>query len=350
MKSKLILHPTGTMNQEDWLRFRDRGVGASDVGTILGLNPYKCSGQLFREKVEGAPFNLENLAQFMGKYQEPYIADLWQYWDPYNPGDGQMIENYRNKKIVRKCRRVNAYVQNPDYPWLFVSLDRVICKNAEVSGGRTVIIDGGGVLELKTIAGYEAKKWEGGTPPAYVVQVQTQQLVTEMFYGEMAIMEDGRAFDVLPFEYNPGICETIIKKTREFWDKVEEGRKIYNRLYNARLNFNYAEADRLEQELTNVEPPPEGTEAWAKYLKERYKIAEPGEMKGTDDLLEKAQRHKQLTKEIEKLEAEKLKAENEIKNAIRDGATKLDFATHGHISWKPDARGARPFRNNLKTA
>lgn len=346
MKSKLLLHPTGNMTQEQWLRFRDRGLGASDVGTVLGLNPYKCSGQLFREKVEGAPFNLENLAQFMGKYQEPYIADLWQYWDPNNPGDGQMMDNYRNKKIVRKCRRVNAYVQNPDYPWLFVSLDRVICRAKTPIVGET----DGGVLELKTIAGYEAKKWEGGTPPAYVVQVQTQELVSEMYYGEMAILEDGRAFDVLPFEYNPGICETIVKKTREFWDRVEEGRKIYNRLYDARLNYNNALADRLEQELTAIEPPPDGSDAWAKYLKERYKIAEPGVMKGTDDLLVKAEKHKYLTREIEKLEEEKNKVENELKSAIRDGATKIDFATHGHISWKPDARGARPFRNNLKTA
>lgn len=327
------------MSQDDWLRYRTRGIGASEVGTILGLNPYKCSAQLFYEKVgEMSTNNVENIAMFLGKEQEDFIADLWQYWDPSDPGEGKMIANYREGAKVRRCQRVNAYVNNPDYPWLFVSLDRKINRfDGEMEGA----------LELKTIAGYEADKWEGGIPPAYVVQVQTQLLVCEFKFGELAVLKDGRDFQVYPFEYNPGICETIIERTREFWTRVEAGRKILTQRFEAERNFNYKAVEELTEQLTTIEPPPDGSEAFAKYLKERYKIAEPGEMKGTDELLMVAIMHKTAKERVRAAEAEAREHENRLKNALRDGATKIDFSIHGYVSWKPNANGTRIFLNKV---
>lgn len=351
------------MSQEDWLKYRKRGVGASEVGTILGLNPYKCSAQLFYEKLgEDIGLNVENLAMFMGKEQEAFIANLWQYWDPQEPEEGAMIRNYRDKKQVRRCQRVNAYVHNPDFPWLFVSLDRKINKSLRniggpIDDGKEIIItrqelergEMEGALEIKTIAGYEADKWEAGIPPSHVVQVQTQLLVCEFNFGELAILKDGRSFDVLPFERNDGICQTIVTRTREFWDKVEEGRRIYTQIFEAKRNFNYKAVEELEEALTAIEPAPDGSEAFAKYLKERYKIAEPGEQKGTDEQLPWAERHAYLAQQIKSLEEQKRLEENRLKNVLRDGATKIDFGPHGYVSWKEDSRGARRFLNKLRS-
>lgn len=339
------------MSQDDWLRYRDRGVGASDVGTILGINPYKCSAQLFYEKLGELPvLNTENIAQFLGKEQENFIASMWEYWDPSQGTEGAMIANYRAGAKVRRCQRVNAYVNNPDFPWLFVSLDRKINRTATIRSGdevRSEELPGEGALELKTIAGYEADKWEGGIPPAYVVQVQTQLLVCEFKFGELAVLRDGRDFQVYPFEYNAGICETIIKRTRDFWNRVEEGRKIITQRYEARRQFNYKLADELTEQLTTIEPPPDGSEAFAKYLKERYRIAEPGEMKGTDELLSVAVQHKRIKAQIKDFEEQGRQCENVLKNALRDGATKIDFATSGYVSWKPNANGTRIFLNKV---
>lgn len=357
MKSHLKLISTKDMSQDDWLAYRKNGVGASEVGTILGLNPYKCSAQLFYEKIGEMPNNqLENIAMFLGKEQENFIADLWQFWDPSEPGEGRMMENYRNGTKVRRCQRVNAYVCNPAYPWLFVSLDRKVNKSLDnltkdsdkdPFSETATAYAGEGALELKTIAGYEADKWEAGIPPAYVLQVQTQLLVCEFNFGELAVLKDGRDFQVYPFEKNAGIQETIIKRTFEFWQRVEEGRKILTQTFEAKRTFNYAAVNNLEECLTAIEPPPDGSEAFAKYLKERYRIAEPGEMKGTDELLTIAARHRHALEEIKRLEEKKRECENILKNALRDGATKIDFAVHGYVSWKNDSNGVRRFLNKV---
>lgn len=115
------------MSQDDWLSYRYSGIGASEVGTIMGLDDYKSSIELYYEKIgQGSRYTLENLAMFLGKEQEDFIASIWQHWDGTVEG---MIANYRAGKIVRRCQRVNAYVRNPKYPWLFVSLDRKINKH-----------------------------------------------------------------------------------------------------------------------------------------------------------------------------------------------------------------------------
>ena len=38
------------MTREDWLEERKKGIGGSDAATILGLNPYKTTIELWEEK------------------------------------------------------------------------------------------------------------------------------------------------------------------------------------------------------------------------------------------------------------------------------------------------------------
>ena len=41
---------TAAMSRDEWLKERTKGIGGSDVATILGLNPYKTPLQLWEEK------------------------------------------------------------------------------------------------------------------------------------------------------------------------------------------------------------------------------------------------------------------------------------------------------------
>lgn len=337
MKSKLILVDTKTMNQEDWLKYRKRGIGASEVGTIMGLNPYKSSIELFYEKIgEELGYSVENIAMFLGKEQEPLIADMWQYWG----GDQEsMIANYRAGNLVRKCQRVNAYVHNPDYPHLFVSLDRKINRHGD---------RGEGALEIKTIAGYESDKWEGGIPPYQIIQVQTQLLVCDFEYGELATLKNGRQFDVYQFERNQVIIDSILERTIEFWRRVELAREIVTSRFEAQRSFNYALVEQCNANLQQVEPEPDGSDAFNNFLKEKYRIALPGERQGTIVELEDAKAHKDAKARIKELEGIAQLHENKLKNAIRDGCDRLDFGTSGYVSWKTDSNGTRRFLNKTK--
>ena len=110
--SNLIYTSTAEMTPEQWLGFRKCGLGASEVGAVMGLSQYKSNVELFYDKIgQGLGFSVENIAMFMGTELEQFIANLWQFWDGTEAG---MIENFRNQNKVRKMQRVNAYIQNPN--------------------------------------------------------------------------------------------------------------------------------------------------------------------------------------------------------------------------------------------
>lgn len=49
---------TAEMARDDWLQERSKGIGGSDVATVLGLNPYKTPLSLWEEKTgktKGSP-------------------------------------------------------------------------------------------------------------------------------------------------------------------------------------------------------------------------------------------------------------------------------------------------------
>lgn len=337
MKSKIELISTVGMDRDSWLSYRSSGIGGSEVGSVLGLNDYKSSLELYYQKIGEIPkFDTENIFMFMGREQEDLIAKCWQFWDGDENG---MIRNFRENKIIRKCQRVNAYVRNPDYPWLFVSLDRKINKH----DGK-----GEGTLELKTISGYEADKWTSGLPPAYVIQVQTQMLVCGFTYGEMCILQDGRRFDVLPFERSENIVNHIITKTKDFWDRVEKGRRLVNEKYATVNQFNQQRIDELNHEIDMLAPEPDGTLVYADFLKERFNRPSSAERKGTAEELAAAMAQREAADRIKELTELKLLNENYLKKSMGDDCQLLDFEKDGKVYWSKASNGNRIFRNKLK--
>lgn len=324
------------MQLDDWLRFRKRGIGASEVGAIMGLNQYTSSIQLFYEKIgEGLQFKVENIAMFNGKELESYVANMWQYW---SGTEDSMIQNFRNGNKVRRMQRVNAYIQNPKWPWLFVSLDRKINKGTRGYEG---------ALEIKTIAGYEANKWEGGIPPSHIIQVQTQCMVCEFSFGELATMRDGRFFDVYEFLNMPNIQEAIVDQTHDFWEKVERGRMILTQRFEAQHSYNMKAVEELTQELHSLEPEPDGSESFENFLKERYTIARPGEREGTIVELEAAKDHATIKQQMKELEIKARFKENYLKNQLKE-MTCLNFGSEGRVSWNANKNGVRVFDNRVK--
>lgn len=328
---------TKSMTQEDWLRYRKNGIGASEAGVIMGLSPYKASIQLFYEKIgEDLGFTQENLAMFLGKESEDFIASMWACWE----GDTEsMIRNYRNDVQVRRSKKVNAYAINPKFPWLFVSLDREINKTPT---------RGNGALELKTIGGWEADKWDSGFPPIYVIQIMQQCGVCEYEYGESACLRDNREFFVLPFEFDQTIFENIAGTTKSFWDKVVKAKSIVTARFEANRTFNGRLVEELTAELQELEPEPDGTDAFHAFLKEKYKIAMPGEQPGSLEDLADAQAHKAGKARIKEVQEVVQLHENRLKNVFgQKGCDRLDFGKDGFITWKADSNGTRKFLNKV---
>lgn len=335
MKSHLTLVPIHDMDRETWLAYRQSGIGASEVGAVLGLDDYTSSLELYYYKIGDVPrLNVENIYQFMGNVQQDTICDLWQYWAG---SEASMIDNYRAERVVRKCRRVNAFVRNPAWPWLYVSFDRVINQTEDRQEG---------TLEAKMIGTFEMDKWEAGLPPKFVAQVNQQMLVGELAWGEMALLQDGRRFHVLPFDGSAKIQDEIVRRTHDFWQRVVAGRRLVTEKYEALRLHNQRRVDELNAAIDALAPEPDGTLAYADYLAERHNDPALAERRGTDDELAYATTHRLLGEEIKRLAEDRQRAENHLKAAMSDHQV-LDFGRAGKVHWTKTTRG-RTFRNKVK--
>ena len=335
MNRNLIVTTTEGMSHKDWLHFRTRGLGASDIGAVLGFSDYCSPMQKFDEKISLIPKpKFENLAMFLGKRAENLNAEMWEYWDGSVEG---MMKNFYAGTKVRRCRRINAYIQNPKYDWLFVSLDRIINKHGNV---------GEGALELKNLSSYEAEKWENGIPTTYLLQVQTQCLVAGFEYGELAIKQDDRNYNVYPFERNDAICEQIIDQTHDFWQRVKQARTIQTQIFHAKQNFNLKLVEDLEGQLQQIEPEPTGDDSVSDFLSEKYKRGVRGEREGNAVELKIAKNHIIKKEQLKTLEFEVREAENKIKHSMKDVEV-LNFGKEGKIFWTNSKTGSRIFRNKI---
>lgn len=334
MNTDLIYTSTKNMSEVDWLAFRKRGFGASEIGAIMGVSEYSSALELFHEK--SSPHirdSVMNMAMFMGHEMEDKIAKLWSFWDGTEAG---MIRNYREGKVVRKMRNINAYIQNPKFPWLFVSLDRIINQH----NGRKE-----GALELKTMSNWIGKKYRAGIPPQYMVQLQTQCLVCGFEYGELAVLEDGRKFSVHPFEYDKEIGEMIVEVTHDLWQKVEKAKIIQTQIYEAKRNYNQRAVQDLKAELDYLEPAPDGSIGLELFLKDEYKESYKSGRTATPLEVEHAKDLKHIQNQMKELANSERLHENYLKNSMKE-VEALDMGVNGMVYWKENKNRVRVFRNN----
>lgn len=324
------------MSRADWLAFRQRGIGASEVAAVLGLDDYTSSLELYYYKIGDVPkFDYTSLPAFMGREEEPLLAKMWQHWE----GDQEtMIENYVAGKVVRKCQRVNAYVQNPEFPWLFVSLDRKINRT---------LFQNEGALELKTITRWESEKWTSGIPPKWVPQLQTQLMVCEFGFGEVGLCEDRRRFDVLPFEPSDNIQRHIREMTWDFWDRVIKARMFVNEKYLAASQYNQARVEELQHKIDQLAPEPDGSLAYAQFLAEKFNQANLAERRGTDTELAIARLQLMDASTAKASTESKTLHENQLKQAMGDHQI-LTFGHDGKVIWGKRADGSRYFVNKVR--
>lgn len=313
-----------------WTKFDFPCIGSSEASTILGLNPYHSIIELYFEKVGIKPtYREDNIHMFWGKALEDEIADKWQYWEG---SPESVVENFNNKKIVRRCRKMNAYAVNKTWPWLFTSVDRIINKTATSKEGTN---------ECKTIQGWVSQMWENGIPPMYVIQLQDQILVLELDFGEMTILKDGRFFEVYPFDKAPNIQARILEGTKDFYNRVRAGLEFY-------ILSRYTEDDEEEKQLLalvdNYSPEPDGSVSYRDYLNKTYTdkgvtlIGGPEELKLAKDYV-------YFLEQIKKLEACQMKRSNLLKSIMKEAAT-LELSD-GKVTWKEGVK-SRTFRVGVK--
>lgn len=193
--STLILKANAS--REEWLRVRETGIGGSDAGAIMGLNPYKSAYTLWAEKtgqVPAADLSANTVVQ-MGNVLEPYVAGLF--------------EQEKGLKVHRR-----GTLRDDDHPWMLANVDRWI--PSENVG-----------LEIKTASTRKKQEWGlEEIPDSYYAQCLHYMAVTGAPYWYIAVLfrDDGSYPGAVRIPRIDVDIEELRMAEKAFWECVESGK------------------------------------------------------------------------------------------------------------------------------
>lgn len=253
-------------DRDKWLAIRNTGLGGSDAGIVMGLNPFKSRLTLWMEKTGQIkePDLSDNESVEMGTEFEPVIARLFEK---------------RTGKKVRKC----GTLQSTEHPWLLANVDRLIV--GEEAG-----------LEIKNVGVRQSGLWvDDELPDMYFAQVQHYMLVTGLPVWYIAASIGGNHFIHKPVPRNEPFIEELFRKEAAFWSLVEN----------------------------RVMPQVDGTPDTEVALQMLYPKAQPEsalEVESTEELERIFEDYKSYKESIETLEQYVAECENKIKALMGENA------------------------------
>ncbi|WP_438447441.1 YqaJ viral recombinase family protein [Gorillibacterium sp. sgz5001074] len=276
---------TKDMAHEDWLEWRRKGIGGSDVAPLLNLSRYKSALSVYLDKIGQAPEILDNPKMKAGRIMESVVAD----WFAEETG--------------MKVMRQNAIFQHKQYPFMLANIDRWLPgQNAG--------------LECKNTSEYARSDWEGTQAPMeYILQCNHYMAVTGAERWYIAVLIGGWDFQWRVIERDEEIIQMLIEREREFWQN-----HVLAKIPPA---FDHQDTDYLRS-LYPAHTPSKAVEL----TEADYSIMQ---------LLFDARKAKKLADEAEET------AKNQLKGKMED-AEKAYFQGELRFTWKTNSKGVRSFK------
>lgn len=182
---------TENLSYEDWLQYRRRGIGGSDIAAICGISKWRTPMHVYLEKLGESPDQVKNEAAEWGTRLEPLIADKFAQEHP----EWAIIE----KKVIY-C--------HPEHEWALANLDRmIICPKR-----------GRGILEIKTASEYLRHEWDNGNiPDYYYVQLQWYLYIMNLDFGYFATLIGGNKYREYEVYRDDELIAQIARLAEDFW-------------------------------------------------------------------------------------------------------------------------------------
>ena len=263
----------GYDNEDDWHELRAKRIGGSDIGAIIGVNPYKSIVDVYVDKTEGSNFKGNELT----------------HW-------GHMLEGTILKEFSNKHKELIVY----EVPYsvvndfLIANLDGAL-KDKETGDY--------GVLEIKTTSLWNKKDWEDDViPQYYYAQVQHYLMLTGYKFAYIAVLIGGQQYKEFKIERSEEDINLIRNKATEFYQ---------------------------ENLLKKIPPMPDGSDAYMNYLKKKALDIENDEVKELPEFEEIAIRIKELARQKKLIEDEdKLLKEKILHKMIEEKTLKAVAGKH----------------------
>lgn len=279
-------------SHDEWLKSREGGIGSSEVGTILGLNPWDTPYQLWLRKTgQVKVVEQENFLMKAGHYLEDAISRFY--------ADEAKVE------IVKSSAK-EFVVVDKESPFMRVSPDRYAYPiGAKKSNGNKMIVECKSTQKPVTA---------DDLPKSWFVQLCYQMGVCHIDSGALAWLISGREFGYRNFAHDPEFFGWLREEVTRFWqDCVIGGR---------------------EPALINVQ------DLLVKFPKSM--VGKTVEASG--EIYDKWMELKEANAEIKRLQAIKDAAEDAIKMAMGDAEIlRMPGEDKTLVTWKSGKKGRESF-------
>jgi putative phage-type endonuclease len=267
-------------SREEWLAARNEGIGASEVASVLGLNPWETPYQLWRKKRGIDKPQEENFFMKAGHYLEDAVARFYA--------------DESGREIIKSSATDFMFIDK-DKPFLRVSPDRTFWLPDVARND-----DNKGILECKTT---QRPVDPDDLPKHWFCQVQMNLGVAGYEQGSLAWLCSGREFGYKDITFAPDFYGWMIEEVERFWvDNVLGGKEP------AAIN--------VQDILTKYNRHTDGKQ-----------------IEVSDEIFETYKDLKDLKKEISALEDRKETLENRIKMAFAD-AEAITYGGDTLATWK----------------
>lgn len=196
-----IVVDISSLSREEWLAYRRKGIGGSDVAAIMGVSPFATIRDLYNDKVGVEPMIEEEESNWVAKEVGHRLEDL--------------VAEIFSKKTGLTVFPVRKMFRHPLYPFMLADVDFFI-----------IFPDGSyGILECKT-CNYNAKsKWDNDEIPInYIYQVRHYLAVMNMKKAYIACLYGNNEdeFVIRSIERDMMEEEDIIAQETYFWNEYVE--------------------------------------------------------------------------------------------------------------------------------
>jgi putative phage-type endonuclease len=273
----IILASTEGLSHEDWLAYRNLGIGGSDASVVCGINKYKSPLELWMEKTGQKP---------------PEEAGEAAYW-------GSRLESLvREEFTLRtgiKVIPVKQILKSKEYPFMLANLDGV-CRCP---------VHGKCIFEAKTANAFIAGEWDkDAVPQEYILQIQHYLCVMGYAGAYIAVLIGGNEFRWKFVARDEELISMLIRYERDFWARVQD----------------------------DVPLPPDGSKACRDYLGRRYPTSKPlSKIKLPDSAADLIHQFNSADKQEKIFKAQKQAAENTLKQML--GEHELGIVGDGYVKW-----------------
>ncbi|MCR5322022.1 MAG: YqaJ viral recombinase family protein [Lachnospiraceae bacterium] len=195
MKANILVETEG-LSYEEWLNWRRKGIGGSDVAALLGISKWKSPVELWLEKTgQVTDLPADNEAMQWGRIMEPVIR--------------QHFKEVTGKNVIE----IHAIMQHPKHKFMLADVDGITVDD---SGDPAV-------LEIKTASEYKRAEWEDGLPVYYNSQCQHYLAVTGLEKAYVAVLIGGNTFKLYEIDADKEVQRMLIKVESDFWKMVKNG-------------------------------------------------------------------------------------------------------------------------------